>query len=314
MYRTVGPAHKTLIAELLRNRVAVGWNSIASVPVDPMKVPDEVELKTTLLNRGHPSLLEPGGMAKLDLEMWRREATLQQREFEMAAALIRHYSEQDKCEAPAQVLFPQMLEIVKRFVRDRVVVDDETKRVDVFLSPYWGYAIERLTEAIHPAVSDDEDAEIPRYEQRRGVGSTADVDFWTVKKVKEIEHSHLNYVVQDSKWESSAAYYLDHSPHVVSFVKNQGLGFAIPYLHAGGDHEYFPDFLVKLTNGVTLILETKGHDKLEGVKRQAAERWVRAVNADGSHGEWRYELVHNMNEIPVIIDCIADCASPILSD
>jgi hypothetical protein len=86
----------------------------------------------------------------------------------------------------------------------------------------------RLTEAIHPAVSDGEDAEIPRYEQHRRVGSTADVDFWTVKKVNEIEHSHLNYVVQDSKWEGSAAYYLEHSPHVVSFVKNQRAGFRHP--------------------------------------------------------------------------------------
>jgi type III restriction enzyme len=289
----------------IRARVGVDWDSIASVPVDPMKVPDEVKLKSTLLDKGRPSLLEPGGIAKLDLEKWRSEATRQQREFEMAAVLTRHYSEQDKCEAPPQVLFPQMLEIVKRFVRERVVVDDERKRVDVFLSPYWGYAIERLTEAIHPAVSDGEDAEIPRYEQRRGVGSTADVDFWTVKRVKEVERSQVNYVVQDSKWESSAAYHLDDSPHVVSFVKNQGLGFAIPYLHGGGDHEYFPDFLVKLTNGVMLILETKGHDELEGVKAQAAERWVSAVNADGSHGEWRYALVHNMNEIPALLADIA---------
>jgi type III restriction enzyme len=275
-----------------------------------MKIPDTVQLKSTLLNHGRPSLLEPGGIAHLDLEKWRRQATRQQREFEMAAALTRHYSHQDKCEAPPHVLFPQMLEIVKHFVRERVVVDDETKRIDVFLSPYWGYTIERLTEAIHPAASNGEDAEIPRYEQHRGVGSTADVDFWTVKKVKEIEHSHLNYVVQDSKWESSAAYHLDNSPHVVSFVKNQGLGFAIPYLHAGGDHEYFPDFLVKLTNGVMLILETKGHDELEGVKAQAAERWVRAVNAEGGHGKWRYALVHNMNEIPALVDGIAEAVSP----
>ena len=285
----------------IRNRITVDWSSIASVPVDPMKIPDEVKLKSTLLNSGRPSLLEPGGTAKLDLEQWRREARLQQREFDMAAALTRHYSQQEKCEAPPQVLFPQMLEIVKRFVRERVAVDDETKRVDVFLSPYWGFAIERLTEAIQPAVMDGEEAELPRYEQRRGVGSTADVDFWTVKKVREVEKSHLNYVVQDSKWEQSAAYYLDSSEHVVSFAKNQGLGFAIPYLHAGGDHEYFPDFLVRLRNGVTLILETKGHDELEEVKAQAAQRWVSAVNADGSHGEWRYALVHDMNEIPALL-------------
>jgi type III restriction enzyme len=289
----------------IRNRVTVDWDSVASVKVDPMKVPNEVVVKSTLLMTGKPSLLEPGGSAKLDLAAWRAEATLQQREFEMAAGLTKHYSEQEACEAPPHVLFPQMLEIVKRFIRDRVVVDDEQKRADVFLNPYWGYAIERLTEAIHPSVLDGEDVELPRYEQRRGVGSTAEVDFWTAKKVKEVQRSHLNYVVQDSKWEASAAYHLDGSPHVVSFVKNQGLGFSIPYLHAGGDHEYIPDFLVRLANGVTLILETKGHDDLEQIKEQASQRWVAAVNAEGSHGEWRYALTHDMNEIPALLEDVA---------
>jgi type III restriction enzyme len=84
-------------------------------------------------------------------------------------------------------------------------------------------------------------------------------------------------------------------------------------LHAGGDHEYFPDFLVTLTNGVMLILETKGHDELESLKAQAAERWVRAVNADGSHGAWRYALEHNMNDIPALIKRVAASRSPIVS-
>lgn len=289
----------------IRNRVAVDWDTIASVKVDPMKIPDEVKLKSTLLNKGRPSLLEPGGTAKLNLERWRHEATRQQREFEMAAALTRHYSQQEKCEALPHVLFPQMLRIVQQFVDQRVTVDDEAKRIDVFLSPYWGYTIERLTEAIHPAVSDGEEAEIPRYEQSRGGGSTAEVDFWTVKKVAETEHSHVNFVVQDSKWEPSAAYYLDHSEYVEAFVKNQGLGFAIPYLHAGGDHEYFPDFLARLSNGITLILETKGYDELEEVKAQAAQRWVRAVNADGIHGRWHYEITHSPPEIPQILERVA---------
>jgi type III restriction enzyme len=289
----------------IHNKVEVDWDTIASVTVDPMKIPDEVKLKSTLLNKGRPSLLEPGGTARLDLDRWRGEATRQQREFEMAAALTRHYSEQDKCEALPHVLFPQMLKVVQRFVSERVTVDDEAKRIDVFLSPYWGYTIERLTEAIHPAVSEGEEAEIPRYEQNRGVGSTADVDFWTVKKVAETEHSHVNFVVADSKWEPSAAYYLDHSDHVQAFVKNQGLGFAIPYLHSGGDHEYFPDFVVRMFNGVMLILETKGYDELEEVKAQAAQRWVRAVNADGIHGRWHYEITHSPPEVPQILERVA---------
>ncbi len=288
--------------QAIRNRVTVDWNRIASVTVDPMKIPDEVRLKSTLLNKGRPSFSEPGSSATLNLDGWRRSTRLQQQEFEMAASLTREYAGMETCQAPAHVLFPQLLDIVKRFVREKVIVDAPEKRIDVFLAPYWGFAIERLKEELHPDTSEGEGPEVPRYEKGRGAGSTADVDFWTSKKVKDISRSHLNYVVQDSKWEQSAAYHLDTYPLVVAFVKNQGLGFAIPYLHNGQQHNYVPDFIVGLENGVHLILETKGHDDLEEIKAQAAERWVRAVNADGRFGEWRYAVAHDMNAIPAILD------------
>jgi len=288
--------------QAIRNRVAVDWERIASVAVDPMKIPDEVRLKSTLLNKGRPSLSEPGGSATLNLDTWRRSTRLQQQEFEMAASLTREYAQMETCQAPAHVLFPQLLEIVKRFVRDKVIVDAPEKRIDVFLAPYWGYAIERLKEELHPDTSEGEAPEVPRYEQGRGAGSTADVDFWTSKKVRDIAKSHLNYVVQDSKWEQSAAYHLDAHPLVAAFVKNQGLGFAVPYLHNGQQHSYIPDFIVRLHNGVHLILETKGHDPLEEVKAQAARRWVDAVNAEGSFGEWQYAVVHEMGAVPAAIN------------
>jgi type III restriction enzyme len=159
----------------------------------------------------------------------------------------------------AHVLFPQMLEIVQRFVREKVTVDDEAKRVDVFLSPYYGWAVERTVDAITPDVSEGEAPEIPRYEESRRCGSTADVDFWTSKDVREVVKSHVNYVVADTaKWEHAAAYYLDRHDCVAAFIKNQGLGFAIPYLDNGQPHDYTPDFIVRLTNGAHLILETRG--------------------------------------------------------
>ena len=293
--------------QAVRNRVAVDWESIAPVAADAMKVPTEVLLKGTLLtNRGRPSFSEPGTATTVNLDAWRKKTRLQKEEFSMAAALTREYAKQETCEAPAHVLFPQLLGIVKRFVREKVAVSSAEKRVDVFTSPWYGLVIERLTEAIHPDASQGEAPEVPRYESGRGEGSTAEVGFWTTKPVKEVVKSHLNYVVLDSKWESSAAYHLEAHPRVLAFVKNQGLGFAIPYLHAAGGHEYVPDFLVRLDNGMTLILETKGgRDEVADVKAQAAERWVAAVNADGRYGQWHYTICRDMNLIPTVLDEVA---------
>ncbi|MBX6370276.1 MAG: DEAD/DEAH box helicase family protein [Rhodospirillales bacterium] len=291
----------------VRNRIAVDWDQVPPVPVDPLRVPDEVQLKAALpTNQGRPSLHGPGRLEGLDLERWRSDIRLQEREFDLAATLTREYAARETCAVPAHVLFPQALAIVQRFVRDKVVVEEEAKRVDVFLSPYYGWAVERLLEAIRPSVAEGEAPELPRYEASRPRGSTAEVDFWTSKPVREVGKSHVNYVVADTKrWEQAAAYYLDRHPSVAAFVKNQGLSFAIPYLHNGQMHDYVPDFLVRLTNGITVIVETKGYDPLEKVKRAAAERWVAAVNAEGSFGEWRYLIAHDVPSIPTLIDEVA---------
>ena len=57
-----------------------------------------------------------------------------------------------------------------------------------------------------------------------------------------------------------------------------------------------PDFIIRLKTEppIHLILETKGYDPLGDVKKGAAERWVSAVNSDGSYGKWAYQMVRQV--------------------
>jgi type III restriction enzyme len=291
--------------QAIRNRVIVDWDSVAKLTLDPLNIPPEVDMKAGLPNNlGRVSLTGPGRLERVDLNPYRSGRRLQALVFEMARDLTRDYCAQASCQVPAHVLFPQITRIVKRYFQGRVEPLAPADLYDAFLSPYYGWIIERLQSAIQADATEGESRELPCYERHRGPGSTGEVDFWTSKEVREVEKSHLNYIVADTtRWEQSAAYAIDHHPEVSAFAKNAGLGFAIPYLHNGQVHDYVPDFLIRLRGETlrTLVLETKGYDPLKEVKAQAAQRWCRAVNAHGASGQWRYALAERVADVTRLI-------------
>lgn len=296
--------------QAIRNRVTINWDSVPSLVLEPGRIPPEVEVKglhSTL--QGRLTLSGPGRRETVSLDEVRAKLRLQEVIFDLAFALTRDYASQRSCTVPAHRLFPQLVAIVGQFVDEKVEAPPSTSKKDVLFSPYYGWTIERLLPNIHGNTSLGEAPEVPRYEATRGPGSTADVDFWTSRDVREVTKSHLNYVVADtSQWEQSAAYYLDKHPNVHAFVKNSGLGFAIPYLHNGQMHDYVPDFIIRLKSKQAhhFILEIKGYDPTEEVKRAAAERWVAAVNADGAYGRWQYSVAKKISDIPSIIERCAN--------
>lgn len=288
--------------QAIRNRIAVNWESIPQIVVNPLKIPPEVQLGRLLpSSTGKISVIGPGGAEEVTLDPYRTQRRLQELKFDLAQDLVRDCLQGRRCEVPPHVLFPQILEVVYRYLHEKIKVEPPADLRDVFLAPYYSWVMERLAEAIGPDVAQGESPEMPRYESHRSAGSTAEVDFWTSREPREVVKSHLNYMVPDTKtWEQSAAYLIDTHPATQAFVKNAGLGFAIPYIHNGQTHEYVPDFIVRLASESQrfLILETKGYDELKDVKRAAAERWVRAVNADGSFGLWHYRIAEKVSEVP----------------
>jgi type III restriction enzyme len=287
--------------QAIRNRVTVNWDKAPPLRLEPGKIAPEVQLKgLSITTSGRPSLYGPGKISDADLKVHREQRRMQELVFQFARVLTETYIKDGKATVPAHALFPQLMQIVRRYVDEKVTAEPPADKKDLFLAPYWGWLIERLVEAIHPDTAEGETPEIPIYERMRGPGSTAEVSFSTSRDVREAIHSHLNYVVADTeKWEQSAAYYIDTHPDVFSFVKNDHLGFAIPYLHNGQPHDYRPDFIIRYKGDGErfLILETKGFDPLAEVKAAAAHRWAAAVNAEGSYGHWAYAMARKPTEV-----------------
>ena len=104
--------------------------------------------------------------------------------------------------------------------------------------------------------------------------------------VKEQEYlipqkSVFNRITGDSHFELEFAAFLENSPDVVSYVKNEfSVHFKLDYINADGDiANYYPDFLVKLTDGRVIVAETKGREDLDvPCKMQRLSQWCEDVN------------------------------------
>jgi len=290
----------------VRNRIAVAdWASVPRTTLNPQNLPPTAALAAAL-NMNRPSVTGPGGTHLATLEAFRAGHTQQQLAFQMAADLTRKYAEQATCEVPAHVLFPQVLRIVQRYLTEKVEPRPPAVLLDAFLSPYYGWIIERLLGAICADSEAGEAAEVPDIDEDRPL-RTGDISIFTAKKVAEAAKTHLNLVVADTiSWEQSLGYELDQHKAVRSFVKNAGLQFVIPYLHNDEQHEYQPDFVARLEcqKERYLIAELKGVDwgNLAEVKAQAARRWCSAMNATQRFGQWDYLLAWKVSEVVEYLD------------
>jgi hypothetical protein len=63
-----------------------------------------------------------------------------------------------------------------------------------------------------------------------------------------------------------------------------------------------------------LVLEIRGYDELADIRAQVAERWVKAVNADGRNGTWRYAMVRDPKDVSGAISAAAEVVQGLSSN
>jgi len=283
------------IERIFQPILRVDWSQVPPLELDAAQTAQVAELAPVL--EGKPDVTK---VSRIELERLAREFRTQRIIFETARDVFDQM--QRAWKGSREILLAQLVRLVEQFIRsDRIVIkpplfyqDDLRRRLIITLN------MSRIVQHVFDAVRQENTERLePVFDHEHPIRSTGEMRPWyTGKPCERTKKSHINVCVYDSAWEASDAFILDDSPAVAAWVKNDHLGFEIPYLYQGVVHKYRPDFLARLTNGDMLILETKGQDtEQDQVKRRYLDEWVQAVNAHGGFGHWYRTVVHDPGQI-----------------
>jgi len=205
-----------------------------------------------------------------------------------------------------EYLLVQVFRIVEEFLTsDKIIINpplfnQEELRRRIILTLNMNKLVQHIWEAIR--FENTETIE-PVFDNEHPIRSTGDMRTWyTGRPCETTRKSHISHCVFDSTWEASEAFELERNPLVEAWVKNDHLGFEILYLFQGVVHKYRPDFLIRLSSGQFLVLETKGQDSQQDrTKREFLDEWIRAVNHHGGFGEWAKAVSKNPADLKGIL-------------
>ena len=97
-----------------------------------------------------------------------------------------------------------------------------------------------------------------------------------------------------------------------AYVKNQGLGFTVPYRLGGEARSYVPDFILLADDGhgeddlLHLMVEVKGRrlEDAKAKKETVETQWLPGVNRLGEYGRWTFLELRNVYRMREEIDAV----------
>lgn len=193
-------------------------------------------------------------------------------------------------------LFPQVLDIAKQWIKECVTYKSGTYTQMLLLNEYAHGAADCIYQAI--ASGEGQKTLKPILRPYDYIGSTRYVDFDSTRPVYKTDPNkcHISHVVADTNdWEQKMAQVLEEDlDEVACYVKNQGLGFSIPYTFEGKQRSYLPDFIVRIDDGrgegdlLNLLIEVSGEARKDKAAKVNTARnlWLPAVNQYSAFGRW----------------------------
>ncbi len=201
-----------------------------------------------------------------------------------------------------QQLFPEVLSIVQQYIEKRVVYKVGLDARELAHQKHFQLLVERIRDNILP-VAAKKGRLLPLMNRFHPSNSTNDVNESTNRPVMPVSRSHLNAAVIHSSPEAQAVDILEDMAAVECYTPNIRALLQVPYEYDGQRHSYEPDFLVRLHNGVMVMLEIKGgkgriHDPDKvPAKNTAARKWCDAVSNTGKFGQWVFEICDDTTQL-----------------
>jgi type III restriction enzyme len=231
--------------------------------------------------------------------------------FHLAKRLLETHFREHGEEFPNH-LFGEAMRIVRRWLNEGYLVAKGVPEAAVTYLELADQAAQRIYLACQRTEAGKEKVKAI-LDPYNPLGSTRHVSFTTSKDVRmsDPHSSHVNAVVMDSAWEGELARVLERNPFVLSYVKNQGLGFEVPYRDGSVLRKYVPDFIVRIDDGsdepLNLVLETKGYRGADAQLKAETMKtlWVPGVNNLGTQGRWAFAEFMDVFEIQDAFDSLA---------
>ena len=205
---------------------------------------------------------------------------------------------------PRLHLFGQLKRITERWIDEHLVCEGGTTLSQLVNVQKLDEACDRITTAIVEAERERGGVVTATLDAFAPVGSTSEVSFATSKQIKwrtRADRSHVNWAVCDSDWEAEFCRVAEANVDVRAYVKNQGMGFEVPYRTGGKNRTYVPDFILRISDTdpdaepLHLVVEVKGFRGEDAKDKAATMRnyWVPSVNRLGALGYWQFVELRN---------------------